>query len=188
MSSLSIHNISRTSRILFPSSIRFSSSSSSTTHRFPFPQHPHPTPHQIFHLPHGASQQDIKARCTTFHPTLPTLPLTTTTHTDYDLVKVYHPDAPSSSSTSSSQTRHAQFQAIKHAYDVLRGKATSHAHLRPRTTTDTWNDRVYEELERRRRGGASSPGQAAASAAAGRKYNSMDNLMITFAVVVRPLF
>ena len=48
---------------------------------------------------------------------------------------------------------------------------------------------MYEELERRRRGGASSPGQAAASAsaAAGRKYNSMDNLMITFAVVVRSL-
>ena len=47
---------------------------------------------------------------------------------------------------------------------------------------------MYEELERRRRGGASSPGQAAASAAAGRKYNTMDNLMITFAVVVRLLF
>ena len=31
---------------------------------YPFPTHTRPTPHQIFHLPVGASQPDIKARCT----------------------------------------------------------------------------------------------------------------------------
>ena len=35
--------------------------SSSTS--YPFPAHPNPTPHQIFHLPHSASQQEVKARC-----------------------------------------------------------------------------------------------------------------------------
>lgn len=31
---------------------------------YPFPKHPRPTPHEIFHLRPGASQRDIKARCT----------------------------------------------------------------------------------------------------------------------------
>lgn len=30
---------------------------------YPFPTHARPTPHQIFHLPIGATQKDIKARC-----------------------------------------------------------------------------------------------------------------------------
>lgn len=30
---------------------------------YPFPSNAQPTPHQIFHLPIGASQQDIKSRC-----------------------------------------------------------------------------------------------------------------------------
>ncbi|KAF8329366.1 uncharacterized protein EI90DRAFT_3062388 [Cantharellus anzutake] len=29
----------------------------------PFPTHPRPTPHQIFHLPHGATAAEIKSRC-----------------------------------------------------------------------------------------------------------------------------
>jgi hypothetical protein len=33
---------------------------------FPFPQHSQPTPHEIFHLPIGASGTDIKARCMIF--------------------------------------------------------------------------------------------------------------------------
>lgn len=37
--------------------------SSSKSSPFPFPSHRNPTPHQIFHLPPGASQADIKARC-----------------------------------------------------------------------------------------------------------------------------
>ncbi|KAI0091379.1 hypothetical protein BDY19DRAFT_991102 [Irpex rosettiformis] len=138
-------------------------STSTPNSRYPFPRHPHPTPHQIFHLPHGASQQDIKARY-------------------YDLVKLYHPDV---SCDAPAQTRHAQFQAVKHAYDVLRGKAVSHAHLRPASrTADEWNDRVYEELERRRRGGASpSPRSPPEVNVEGWNDKWKDNLLVTFGVV-----
>ena len=31
---------------------------------YPYPTHPKPTPHQIFHLSPGASQDEIKKRCT----------------------------------------------------------------------------------------------------------------------------
>ena len=30
---------------------------------FPYPEHGNPTPHQIFHLPFGATQMQIKSRC-----------------------------------------------------------------------------------------------------------------------------
>ncbi|KAL4265901.1 J domain-containing protein [Pleurotus pulmonarius] len=43
-------------------SLSFSRSSSAGETPYPFPSHNRPTPHQIFHLPHGASQADIKAR------------------------------------------------------------------------------------------------------------------------------
>ena len=43
-----------------PSYVRQASTSSGP---FPFPSQAHPTPHQIFHLPIGASQKDIKGRC-----------------------------------------------------------------------------------------------------------------------------
>lgn len=48
-------------RVAFAQSRR---ASTSAGHAFPYPTHEQPTPHQIFHLPVGASQQDIKARCT----------------------------------------------------------------------------------------------------------------------------
>jgi hypothetical protein len=44
------------------------STSTSSTSPFPFPTHRNPTPHQIFHLPPGASQSEIKARCTPHFP------------------------------------------------------------------------------------------------------------------------
>ncbi|KAH9930199.1 uncharacterized protein B0H18DRAFT_849909, partial [Fomitopsis serialis] len=77
--------------------------STSARHSFPFPTHAQPTPHQIFHLPVGASQQDIKARY-------------------YDLVRVHHPDSPFSRDVPS-QERHVRFQTITKAYDILRGVA-----------------------------------------------------------------
>jgi hypothetical protein len=43
-----------------------STSSTSPHIQFPFPTHRNPTPHQIFHLPPGASQTEIKARCTPY--------------------------------------------------------------------------------------------------------------------------
>ncbi|TBU24317.1 hypothetical protein BD311DRAFT_766718 [Dichomitus squalens] len=69
---------------------------------YPFPAHAHPTPHQIFHLPLGASQKEIKARY-------------------YDLVRVHHPDAPCVRDLSPA-IRRSRFQAITAAYDILRGK------------------------------------------------------------------
>jgi hypothetical protein len=45
-----------------------STSSTSPHIQFPFPTHRNPTPHQIFHLPPGASQTEIKARCTPYFP------------------------------------------------------------------------------------------------------------------------
>lgn len=41
--------------------LRLASTVSGT--QYPFPRHPGPTPHQIFHLSYGASQADIKSRC-----------------------------------------------------------------------------------------------------------------------------
>ncbi|KAI0711540.1 hypothetical protein C8Q76DRAFT_737027 [Earliella scabrosa] len=91
---------------------------------YPFPNHPHPTPHQIFHLPIGASQKDIKARY-------------------YELVRVHHPDSPSGRDLSPA-IRRSRFQAITAAYDSLRGKRSGSGSHGP---TDIYR----QELERRRR-------------------------------------
>ncbi|RDB27689.1 hypothetical protein Hypma_003253 [Hypsizygus marmoreus] len=70
--------------------------------RYPYPSHARPTPHQIFHLSPGASQKDIKTRY-------------------YDLVRCHHPDSAQCRSLAPAE-RHARFQSITAAYDVLRGK------------------------------------------------------------------
>ncbi|KAH9921083.1 hypothetical protein B0H21DRAFT_827182 [Amylocystis lapponica] len=69
---------------------------------YPFPTQAHPSPHQIFHLPPGASHQDVKARY-------------------YDLVRVHHPDSPLCRDLAPAE-RHARFQAITAAYDALRAR------------------------------------------------------------------
>ncbi|KAI0765611.1 hypothetical protein BD413DRAFT_574079 [Trametes elegans] len=97
---------------------------STSTSSFPYPTHPRPTPHQIFHLQPGATQNQIKARY-------------------YELVRIYHPDAPFGRDLSPA-IRRSRFQSITAAYDALRGK-TSLAH---------WHqpvDPYRAELERRRR-------------------------------------
>ncbi|TFK54253.1 hypothetical protein OE88DRAFT_1600073, partial [Heliocybe sulcata] len=76
---------------------------SSSSNQYPFPAHPHPTPHQIFHLPSSAPQEDIKARY-------------------YELVRMYHPDSPLSRSVSP-ETAEARFHAISAAYKILQGKS-----------------------------------------------------------------
>ncbi|KAK0467170.1 uncharacterized protein EV420DRAFT_1507584 [Desarmillaria tabescens] len=97
---------------------------STSSSPFPFPAHPHPTPHQIFHLPYNASQQDIKARY-------------------YELVRHHHPDSMSCRDLPSSD-RQARFQAIAHAYDTLQGK-------NPQTgTRRDWGE-YADELQRRKR-------------------------------------
>ncbi|CAL1713886.1 unnamed protein product [Somion occarium] len=95
---------------------------SSTSPRYPFPTHPRPTPHEIFHLPAGASKQDVKTRY-------------------YDLVRIHHPDSPHARHLDPS-VRHSRFQSIRAAYDTLMGKGYG---------SGSTIDPVYAELERRRR-------------------------------------
>ncbi|KAL0565953.1 hypothetical protein V5O48_016068 [Marasmius crinis-equi] len=77
-----------------------STASSSHSQLFPFPTHARPTPHEIFHLPYGASQEQIKDRY-------------------YELVRAHHPDS-QSCRLLSPEVRHTRFQAISAAYDSLR--------------------------------------------------------------------
>ncbi|KAF8629840.1 hypothetical protein AX15_003206 [Amanita polypyramis BW_CC] len=81
---------------------RLTSTSSHLRNPYPFPVHQNPTPHQIFHLPSSATEEDIKARY-------------------YDLVRIYHPDKAGPSVVP--DIAHARFQAITAAYDILRGKS-----------------------------------------------------------------
>ncbi|KAI0362232.1 hypothetical protein OH77DRAFT_1388338 [Trametes cingulata] len=95
---------------------------SSSSVAYPFPTHAHPTPHQIFHLPMGATPQQIKARY-------------------YELVRIHHPDSPFGGDLSPA-VRRARFQSITAAYDILRG----------RTNGSNGPVDIYRaELERRRR-------------------------------------
>ncbi|TFK83614.1 hypothetical protein K466DRAFT_554769 [Polyporus arcularius HHB13444] len=100
---------------------RYASTSSTP---YPFPSHAHPTAHQIFHLPIGASQQDVKARY-------------------YELVRVHHPDSSHGRDLSPLVRRH-RFQAITAAYDVLRGRKSAASMNGP-------GDIYRQEIERRRR-------------------------------------
>jgi len=85
---------------------RLASTSSSRSHPncnpYPYPSHRNPTPHQIFHLPVNATEDDIKTRY-------------------YDLVRIYHPDK--ASLAEPPEIAHARFQAISAAYDALRKKS-----------------------------------------------------------------
>ena len=113
--------------------------SSSKSSPFPFPSHRNPTPHQIFHLPPGASQADIKARCKSI--TYTAHQLTHYPTTDYELARTFHPDAPAAQKLPAT-VRHARFHAVTRAYDVLRGKPHSLSAV---------DDDVDAELARRRR-------------------------------------
>lgn len=68
---------------------------------YPYPTHKSPTPHQIFHLPHSATENDIKARY-------------------FDLVRIYHPDKVGG--VVPLEIARERFQAITTAYDILRGE------------------------------------------------------------------
>lgn len=49
---------------------------STSSNPYPFPLVKQPSPHQIFHLPKGASRADVKARCTSRCPVQTHTPLT----------------------------------------------------------------------------------------------------------------
>ncbi|KAJ7483445.1 hypothetical protein FB451DRAFT_1234641 [Mycena latifolia] len=93
----------------------------STSIPYPFPPQPRPTPHDIFHLPRGASQPEIKRRY-------------------IELVKLHHPDSQHCRDLPAAE-RHRRFQMISSAYDTLRLKRVIPERDRP----------VWEEIDRRKR-------------------------------------
>ncbi|KAF8348230.1 hypothetical protein F5887DRAFT_637709 [Amanita rubescens] len=83
---------------------RLASTAATSDNPYPYPAHRNPTPHQIFHLPANASEENIKTRY-------------------YDLVRIYHPDKAGLSV--SPDIAHSRFQAIAAAYDILRRKTAA---------------------------------------------------------------
>jgi len=100
---------------------------------YPYPTHPKPTPHQIFHLSPGATQDEIKKRY-------------------YDLVRTHHPDSSHARlSTYNSAEAHSRFRSIKAAYDFLQGRTLSpDANAAPPPSPQNF-DPYLHELARRRR-------------------------------------
>ena len=131
-----LHNFGGHARL-----VSTASSSSPTSPPFPFPTHRNPTPHQIFHLPPGASQANIKARCTSVRLCSTPRSLANICISDYELARTFHPDAPAAQALPAT-VRHARFHAVTRAYDVLRGK--------PHTSLDDGGT-YTAELARRRR-------------------------------------
>jgi hypothetical protein len=86
---------------------------------YPYPTHANPNPYQIFHLPHNASQAEVKRRCKSFILVCSFDELSKIL--DIDLVRIYHPDSPVSRALPPEVTD-GRFQAITKAYDALRGK------------------------------------------------------------------
>jgi hypothetical protein len=109
---------------------RCASTARSSTNPYPYPSNSSPTPHQIFHLPLSASQEEVKSRCVhrlIDHSSPPALtlipnPLDTA---DYELVRIYHPDSPIAR-VYPPEISEARFHAISTSYDVLRGRRPDH--------------------------------------------------------------
>jgi hypothetical protein len=125
-----------------------STSTSAHAGAFPYPTQKQPTPYQIFHLSPGASQQDIKSRCTSSFSTTYWrdygVDSSRSRTVDYDLVRAHHPDAPACRDVPPAE-RHARFQSISSAYDHLRGRRSS-------SSSGPFTSNAFEaELARRRR-------------------------------------
>jgi hypothetical protein len=121
--------------------VRLASTASSTP--YSYPTHRHPKPHEIFHLPLGASQAEIKSRCmyadVFWKNWVPKLAIQ-----DIDLVRIHHPDSVLCGHLPPAE-RHARFQAISTAYDHLRGNSAT---IR---STPSYDDQLYEEIRWRAR-------------------------------------
>ena len=127
---------------------------------YPYPTHPRPTPHQIFHLSPGATQDEIKKRCTFFNSNLvfPFMYVHILYYycnqykTDYDLVRTHHPDSCYARlSTNTSAEAHSRFRSIKAAYDFLQGRTLSPDPNASPTPSPQNFDPYLHELARRRR-------------------------------------
>lgn len=168
------------------------------TSSFTFPPHTNPTPHEIFHLPHTASQDEIKARCESNLSSLrtPTSPIVRFSHQfgfwrhrplncqlqDYELVKVYHPDASDGQHDVSPSVRNAQFRAITHAYGILRGRTG----LSSKGGTDAWDyhdEAMRAELRRRSRRSRSSS-SSTTTAANNVRHENTDDAQVWFIVAL----
>ncbi|KAI8985637.1 hypothetical protein BD414DRAFT_488732 [Trametes punicea] len=101
---------------------------------YPYPTHAHPTPHQIFHLPAGATQQQIKARY-------------------YELVRIHHPDSPfgrdiSPASTGSGgpvdiyRAELERRRRARAAYEASRRPMSSQPQAWTASADDRWKDRI----------------------------------------------
>ncbi|KAJ7187814.1 hypothetical protein C8R46DRAFT_1052672 [Mycena filopes] len=102
---------------------RLSYSTASGSHPYAFPTQPRPSPHDIFHLPRGASEEAIKRRY-------------------IELVKLHHPDAQFSRDLSAAE-RHRRFQMVASAYETLHHKRVMPDRERDHST--------WEEIDRRKR-------------------------------------
>ncbi|KAF9232443.1 hypothetical protein BU15DRAFT_81236 [Melanogaster broomeanus] len=118
-----------------------SSRLASTSSKFPFPSARNATPHQIFHLPNGASQEQIKARCKAFsqcrRPSADRSPAFTPTPTFHSAL----------ARTISPEQRTVRFQAITKAYGILRGRVPAPG---PGARHSADDDIIRAELRRRR--------------------------------------
>ena len=134
--------------------------------QFPYPLHPRPTPYQIFHLPRGASQKQVKDRCECLEAGICSLVCqilmfsSVVFSEDYELVRVHHPDSPNSrASDLPKRIRDERFSSIKDAHDILTGKRPGHPSQW--NSSDCGRDwELRNELERRRHRGASWEPQA----------------------------
>ena len=123
---------------------------------YPYPTHPKPTPHQIFHLGPGATQDEIKKRCTysiyKLSFPLDSNSLFQSTTTDYDLVRTHHPDSSHARlSTCNSAEAHSRFRSIKAAYDFLQGRTLSpDPNAAPPPSPQHFDPHLHELARRRR--------------------------------------
>lgn len=169
--------------ILIQARLASTTASSSSKGAFPFPSNPRPSPHQIFHLKHGASPEEIKARCKIITNVIIVKLIQTSSYwtTDYDLVRIHHPDSPSCRHLPPAD-RHSRFQAITAAYDALRKGSTVSSHF----------DVYAEEVARRKRAYQRQNARRAQYAAPNHyQWNSnaddrwKDHMLIAIGVLVR---
>lgn len=131
---------------------------------YPYPTHAKPTPHQIFHLSPGATQDEIKKRCTSSIRNL-SLPLDSNsllqwTTIDYDLVRTHHPDSLHARlSTCNSAEAHSRFRSIKASYDFLQGRTLSpDPNAAPPPSPQNFDPYLHELARRKRAYKASRDG------------------------------